>query len=254
MQSSSRKCRLKSFLLVIAAVAILFSPVSASAADVVVSAVSQEFANGLNAKIVKTVVARLGAELDMKYVSFARKLVLMKQGRIDLCAGLHRNEERERYIHYVEPPYLKFGGKYFFVRKNSSITLETYDDLHGLKVATSINSKYFDRFDNDEQIIKAPVSKVEQKFRMLAKGRVDAVIHSYAGGIDMINRLGLQDEIEVADYRYLVSNSIYIGVSRKSHLMEKIDDVEALVHEMVQDGEFARLVDEHYFSIESTLR
>lgn len=254
MQSSSRKSWLKSFLLFIAAVPLFFSPASAGASDVVVSAVSQEFANGLNAKIVKTVVSRLGAELDMKYVSFARKLVLMEQGRIDLCAGLHRNAEREKYIHFVEPPYLKFSGKYFFVKKNSGVKLETYDDLHGLKVATSINSKYFDQFDNDDKIIKAPVSKVEQKFRMLAKGRVDAVIHSYSGGMNMIKRLGLQDEIVVADFRYLVSNAIYIGVSRKSFLMEKIDDVEALIHEMVEDGEFGRIVDEHYFNMESSLQ
>lgn len=230
------------------------APLCAQPGNVVVSAVSQEFANGLNAKIVKTVVARLGGELDMKYVSFARKLVLMEQGRIDICAGLHRNKERERYIRYVDPPYLKFSGKYFFIKKGSPVKLETYDDLHGLKVATSINSRYFDKFDSDPQIIKAPVSKVEQKFRMLAKGRVDAVVHSYSGGMDMIQRLGLQDEIVVADFRYLVSNPIYIGVSRRSRLMKRIDEIEELVSGMVKDGEFARIVDEHYFSLESSLQ
>lgn len=229
------------------------SAVYAQPEKTIVSAVSKEFPTGLNSKIVKAVVSRLDSEIDMKYVSFARKLVLMEQGRIDLCAGLHRNAEREKYIHFVDPPYLKFSGKYFFIRNNSSVKLETYDDLHGLRVATSINSKYFDKFDNDPQIVKTEVSKVEQKFKMLAKGRVDAVIHSYAGAVDIINRLGLQDEIVAADYRYLVSNAIYIGVSRRSHLMARLDEIEALVHDMVENGEFARIVDEHYFSIESAL-
>jgi polar amino acid transport system substrate-binding protein len=219
----------------------------------VVSAVSPEFANGLNARIIKEVVNRLGFDLDLKYVSFARKLVLLEQGRIEISSGLHRTAERETFIRYIDPPYLKFSGKYFFLKKGSPVKLETYDDLYRLRVATSIDSKYFDKFDNDDQIKKVKVSKVEQKFKMLEKGRVDVVIHTYAGAMDILERLGLQDKIVVAEYRYLVEDAIYIGVSKHSHLMSHVDEIEALVHDMVRDGEFGRIIDEHYFSIESAL-
>jgi len=250
---SRRYLYFQNLLLSILLILFITSLSHARSRTVAVSAVSPEFANGLNSRIIKEVVSRLGFDLDMKYVSFARKLVLLEQGRIEISSGLHRTSEREKFIRYIDPPYLKFSGKYFFVRKGSPVKLETYDDLYRLRVGTSIDSKYFDKFDNDDKIQKVKVSKVEQKFKMLEKGRVDVVIHTYAGAMDILERLGLQDKIVTAEYRYLVEDAIYIGVSRHSHLMKHVDEIESLVHSMVRDGEFGRIIDEHYLSIQSAL-
>lgn len=226
-------------------VAAMFSAGPVVAAETLISSTSKEYAQGMNAKISEAVAERLGAELEMKYVSFARRLVLLEEGKIDFCSGLHRNAEREKFIHYVEPPYITHSVKQFFVRKGSGIKIQSYEDLYPLNVATSIGVKYFDRFDSDTKIRKTRVGKVEQKFEMLMRGRVDVVIHSYAGAIDIANRMGFADQIEIAEYSYSKSNPTYIGISRKSKMMKRLDEVEPVIREMVESGEIERIMTSH---------
>ena len=216
------------------------------AAETYLSGVSPEHAQGIVALIVQEVANKLGAKLEMEYAPFARRLAWMKSGRLDLMGGLLVRADRKKFLHYIQPPYVRSARKVFFVRKGDEGKIRKYEDLRELKIGTKIHSKYFPKFDRDEEIQKEPVSKLEQNFKKLMAGRIDAVIYSYRSGYNELVKMNLTAEIVPAEYFYYGSNPIHICISKKSPLMARKDEIEQIVQEMVESGEVNAIIINHY--------
>ena len=210
------------------------------------SAVSAEHADGVVAFIVRVVAERLNMHVEMQLAPFARRLQWMKTGKLDIMGGLLRRPERETYIYYVSPPYVDQNRKVFYVRKGEESRIRCYKDLYGLVIGTKIRSRYFHPFDTDQRLTKEAVSNVEQNFRKLLSGRIDAVIYSNRSGGLKIAEMGITDRVGVAPYAYTASNPVYIGISRQSPLMAKRSEIEAVVHKMVESGEMRALIAEYH--------
>ncbi|HCY83639.1 MAG TPA: hypothetical protein DHV36_00725 [Desulfobacteraceae bacterium] len=210
------------------------------------SGVSKEHADGVVATIVARVAEKLDIGLRMRHAPFARRLVMMKTGDIDIMGGLLKREERTDFIHFVDPPYVESGRRIFFVRKGEAQRIRSYEDLYGLEIGTKINAKYFSRFDRDENLIKQPVSSVSQSFKKLMRNRIDAVVYNYRSGYTELLEMGLAEQVEPAAYYFEGDNPVYIGISRQSPLMERKADVERVVREMVASGEMSTLIKRFY--------
>lgn len=50
------------------------------------------------------IAEKLDIRLDMEYAPFARRLAMMKSGRLDIMGGLLKRENRESYIYFIPPP------------------------------------------------------------------------------------------------------------------------------------------------------
>ncbi len=216
---------------------------------ILISSVAEEYANGLHSRILQAIARNLRMELVMKYTSFARRLVFLDEGKIDICIGIYKTPEREKYIHFIQPPYRINSNKYFFVLKENKSLLQKYEDLYHLDIGTSINSLYFERFDNDRKLSKVKVKTTEQRFRMLLLNRIDVVINSYLGGQAIVNKLGIDDKVEIADYYHSETRSVHVGVSRKSPLIKKLNVIEPAIKKMINDGEITRISDDYYARI-----
>ncbi|MBU2513661.1 transporter substrate-binding domain-containing protein [bacterium] len=217
-----------------------------TALDVYQTGVSQEHANGIVAEIVHRVSERLGINLEMNYAPFARRLAMMKSGRIDIMGGLLKRKDREDYIYFVSTPYVNTSRKIFFVRRGEEHRIKKYEDLYGLTIGTKIHSKYFTRFDKDERLIKEPVPRVGQNFKKLLAGRIDAVIYSYRSGYTKLMEMGITDKVKPAIYFFEGDNPVFIGISKKSPLMGRKSDIEAIIHKMVESGEIQSAIDNFY--------
>lgn len=222
----------------------VFSP--AMAGPVYRSAVSAEHADGIVAHIVNAVAERLDMPIDMQLAPFARRLQWMKNGELDLMGGLLKRPERQAYIYYVSPPYVEKNRKVFYVRKGEEARIQSYADLYGLVIGTKIRSRYFQRFDEDRRLIKEAVGSVEQNFRKLLSGRVDAVIYSNRSGAIKLAEMGIAEQVGVAPFAYTASNPVYIGISRRSPLMAHRERIEAVVRRMVESGEMAQLIETYH--------
>ncbi|MCG8565285.1 MAG: transporter substrate-binding domain-containing protein [Desulfobacterales bacterium] len=210
---------------------------SALAGPVLLSSVAAEYADSGTARLSKKLATRLGYDLEMIYAPFARRLVLMEEGRIDFAVGLYRLPERETYIHYVEPPYKKVAQRHFFLLKNSLHNIRSYEDLRHLKIGTKTGSKYFKRFDQDPRIKKFQVTTLEQNFEMLMLGRVDAVICSYKGGFDQARQMGMEDRVRCAPYFSREINPVYVGISKKSPLMSRKELMQQILQSLIDAGQ-----------------
>ena len=123
---------------------VLFAGYStATAQDTLSTAVANENRNGLDSQILKAIANRLNAKLFILDAPFKRRLYLIKDGTIDLMAGLLKRPAREEYIHFIHPPYKNRSDTVFFIPKGKSTLIHTYGDLYPLRIGTTLGSKYF---------------------------------------------------------------------------------------------------------------
>lgn len=227
---------------------LLFPQLCFSANSKLVSSVAEENRNGPDAEILKAIAEKLIAKLEIRPAPFKRRLQLMKDGKIDFMSGLLKSPERENYIHYIFPPYKERSDTVFFISKGKSFLLKKYEDLYGMKIGTNLGSNYFPRFDNDTKLKKEAVSSGIPNFRKLLLGRIDTVIYPEAGGIDLIHKIGIADRVEMAEYRFARKKPVYIGISRKSRLMDNISKTESVIGSMIESGEIKRIIVNYYVS------
>lgn len=200
--------------------------------------------------ITKAFAEKFNASLVTDKAPFARRLLQLKNGEIDLLSGLLRNGEREQYAIFLFPPYKRKSNKYFFMRKGESHSVNTYEDLYSLKIGVQIGSTYFPRFDADSRIKKYATNSDESRFKMLLLKRIDAVLHTDVYGLYTVHRMGLQDKIEIAPYKYTEVNPVYMAVSKKSALIHYIDELERVFKDMVESGEVDRIIQGYFISKE----
>lgn len=196
--------------------------------------------------ITEAFAAKCNAVVSGAKVPFSRRLMQLKAGEIDLLSGLLKDAGRERFAYFIDPPYKRKTNKIFFVRAGEGKRLVKYGDLHQLAVGVLIGSKYFSRFDNDPNIKKISVARDESRFRMLMQNRFDALIHTDFYGMDAMYRLGMQEKIEVAPYKYTKNNPVYMAVSYNSALIRHKSHLQEVFREMVDSGEVERII-HHYF-------
>jgi ABC-type amino acid transport substrate-binding protein len=223
----------------------LLSQPSLAGKAVIRSSVSPEYVNGLQAKFLKVLSHKLESELVITPMPFARRLIELEKGNIDLMVGLSKTTERARKIFFVEPPYYHYQTS-FFIRKGEDDKLTNWASLQKLRVGLIINSKQFPKFDQDNIIDKHFVSSKEQLIRMLATNRIDTFIDVQDAGVRKINELGLAETLHLASFQPNKGSPIYIGISRKSNLMNRRKDIKSALDIIIQSNEYKILRERHY--------
>lgn len=77
----------------------------------------------------------------------------------------------------------------------------------------------------------------------LLEKRIDTFIITDSQGDYLIKKLGHEKQITKADYAYNKANNVYIGISKKSKLMDSIEQVEKTIREMIETGECREIID-----------
>lgn len=220
--------------------------------EIIRSGVSPTNPTGLSAQITRYVAKLIGGgTLEMKNYPFKRRMLMMKRGELDFMVGLFKRPERERYIYFLSKPYVKKATQVFFVEKGNRSKIKTYEDLYRLTIGTTTGAKYFLRFDNDANITKKSVRKLSSVFKMLLKHRVDAVICSRRAGISVAGNLGIINRVEMAEYRHSKINPLYIGISKRSSLINKINDIEKDVNQAIDSGKIDEIINSFYLKLNS---
>lgn len=211
-----------------------------------VTSVALDAPDGLDAQILKAVANRANLEIFFQNAPFKRRLLMMKNGDLDLICGLLKRPERETYIRYIQPAYKTRSDTVFFVPKGRAATIQTYEDLAPLKIGTVIGAKYFPRFDRDLSLNKEAVHLHSMNFSKLCLGRIDTLISNEGAGIEFIHKMKLSDQIELADYRCSREKSVYFGLSKKSRHMAKIRTLESVIRQMVDSGQIGKIIRNFY--------
>ncbi|MGE4421351.1 MAG: substrate-binding periplasmic protein [Pseudodesulfovibrio sp.] len=197
---------------------------------------------GMDVELIDMLAQRMGLKVEYSMYPFSRALYLLEYGDADMMSGVLRRKDREAYLHYLEPPYKDHSDKAFYLLRGRSRLLQTYEDLHGLRVGTQIGTRYFPEFDHDLKIDKIAAHSFELNLRMLVANRIDAVVNTEVAGDYEIRKLGLQDAVVKAPYIYREKQNVYMVLSRKSPLADRLDEFNAVMADLLREGAFQRIV------------
>jgi len=197
--------------------------------------VQDEQISGLDVDIINRIAAKLGLKVVYHSCPFVRCLADLENGTIDLMGFLAFKEERSAFLRYIQPGYIN-GTKAFFVRKGDAKRIQKYEDLQGLTIGLIRASKHFAPFDSDPQIRRYESSTLAKLMNMLVLKRIDAVVDNDSSGLYFLHQLGLEDQVEMADFRVAFKGNGYFAFSRKSRYLDKAPEYEKLLQELLRSG------------------
>ncbi len=202
-------------------------------------------ATGENVEIARQFTNNLGYGLRFTTdIPFKRCLQWMKDGLVDIMAGLLESEERRRDYHMFL--YDDYTVKTFFVRENT-IGINSFADLEGLNIAVVRGSRQFQEFDNapDSFFNRVYVNTLPAAFGMLARGRVDAVVCTdYYGDNVIKSHPSFIGKLVRTQYSVINGTKVFIAVSRQSKLNLDITAFEQMAQQMYDSGTFKQIVRE----------
>ena len=207
---------------------------------------------GIDADLVREAMERLGCGLSLKKLPWARALLELRDGRVDMLSGAYRTPEREQYAHYSSVVGL-VSPNILFIRQAD----EARFDFSGLKellesgfrLGAQINVSYSDEYS---ALVQNPdyeknieyLSRREPLWLMLGRDRVDGVVASRLTGLYEIQELGLTGRITPSSM--VVSNKpAYFVFSKASVDSEFVADFDLVLEAMLDDGTFAAIVNRY---------
>ena len=191
---------------------------------------------GIEIDLMTEVTTRLNITPVYVKCPWKRCLIMMEYGEVDVMPYLLKRPDREKYMHYVEPPYQKNSSKCFFVTKGYADSIKTYDDLHHIVVGVQKSAAYFAPFDQDSKIKKMEVVEEKSMFPMLIRKRFDTFIGSCLPLSYIAQTMGYTDLVEKARYKYTSPNPAYIAVSKKSAYAKRLSEFNHALQEIVNSG------------------
>jgi polar amino acid transport system substrate-binding protein len=106
--------------------------------------------------------------------NFARCVVMLRNGEVDVVAGLGKTPEREKFAFYT--PFKPADALKVISKK--SITINKYEDFTGKIIGVSRGTMYFSRFDNDRSLNKISIQNERVGLSLLLKNRIDLMMTS----------------------------------------------------------------------------
>lgn len=201
----------------------------------------EDMYRGIDFDLWKIIEDKLNITVKFERYPWGRSLYKLEKGEIDAMSGVAYT--RERAINYVfsDIPYYKCSSV-FYVKKDSGIKIDNYNDLYDLKsIGSVISSAYFSRFDTDKELNKKEVATEIQLLKMLDTGRVDAIVGTGCQVDYEIKRMGLQEKIIKASYFPENNVDLYIAFSKKSNKKYLIVEINKLLLELAEDKEMEKI-------------
>ena len=130
---------------------------------------------GVDIELAQKIADELGVELEVRNMGFDTLIQSVKTGRIDIAlAGMNQSEERAKQIDFSTPYYQ--GESYILVTKDKADTIQTIEDLEGLKVGAqkaTVQEAYL--VDSGVKMDIVSMQKNDTIIEALKTGQLDAV-------------------------------------------------------------------------------
>lgn len=207
----------------------------------------KETFTGIDIDIANEIAKRMNLQLEITHCPWKRCLWLLENGHSDLLSSAYKKPDREVYLRFLDKPYLNSLPIAFYYKKDRAFKIERYEDLYKFdSIGVLRGASYYEQFDQDKKLKKYEVSSQDQLFPMLANNRIDII----AGYVPTENfRLieeGYKDKIIKSTYEFGNPASVFMAVSRKSPLINRIDEFNKINNELIEEGFIQKTIDLYY--------
>ncbi len=198
---------------------------------------------GADYDLIVKILDRMHIKYESEPMIFSDIIEGLKEGTVDISSGLFYREDRDKYIQYVSPPLRTRNMKGFYVLRSGNVHISKYNDLLGRRVAVCSGVRYFPVFDVDHRIEKVQTTSLEESLDLLLNKRVDVVASGLLLADSVISSLGMRDKVIRSDFVYNPRSApSYLGISRKSFLLERSEELGAVLKLFQKNGEQERIM------------
>ncbi len=192
---------------------------------------------GENIDIANALAEKLNKNVRFVYCPIARCLSLIRDGKADMIVAVRKTAIREQFLYYLNPPIkIQKQPLRFYIRANSKVTVDKYDDLQPLKIGVLRGASYFDKFDHDTKIVKIPLTTHQQLINMLLKGRIDTFLEREESITPLVEQKVYATSIKLAKYSYDKGVGSYIAISKKSPFVNELSEFSSALSTLQRTG------------------
>ena len=165
-----------------------------------------------------------------------------RDGKADMIYGIYYNDERAKYLDYVQPAFM-FDDVAIFVPKGKAFPFTGKEDLIGKKGVTNQGESYGTEFDAfmKEKLDVARAAGIDAAFKDLLDGKADYLIAGYYPGLAEAAKDGVKDKVEVLD-QALLTAEMFVAFSKKSPCTALASKFGQAITEMTTDDSFDKML------------
>jgi polar amino acid transport system substrate-binding protein len=193
--------------------------------------------------LVSAIAKKLNVPLESKFMgSWADAQAAARDGKADMIFGIYYNDERAKYLDYVQPAFM-FDDVAIFVAKGKAFPFKGQDDLIGKKGVTNQGESYGTDFDAFMQakLDVARADGIHAAFKDLLAGKADYLIAGYYPGVAEAAKDGIKDQVEVLD-QALLTAEMFVAFSKKSPCAALAEKFGQGITELTTDGSFDKML------------
>jgi polar amino acid transport system substrate-binding protein len=193
--------------------------------------------------LVEAIAKKLDIPLESKFMgNWADAQAAARDGNADLIYGIYYNDERAKYLDYVQPAFM-YDDVAIFVAKGKAFPFKGQADLIGKKGITNEGESYGTEFDAfmKEKLNVARAAGIDAAFKELLAGNADYLIAGYYPGLAEAAKQGIKDQIEVLD-QAVVTAEMFVAFSKKSPCAALSEKFGQAITEMTTDGSFDKML------------
>lgn len=202
---------------------------------------------GFNADLVREALHRMGCTAKFVEMPWARALVELEAGRLDVLPGALRKPERERFAYFSRA--INRSPNVLFMHKNAQAiySINKLADLMGtnFRLGAQIGVTYGPDFDalsqNPEFTSRiTPLSLRKSAWKMMEVGRLDGIIADEATALAELHELGLSKDI-VRSSVVVSLEPAMIALSKKSLTEDFLKGFDRSLGSMLSDGKYREI-------------
>ncbi|GAB2675584.1 transporter substrate-binding domain-containing protein [Aliiglaciecola sp. 3_MG-2023] len=209
------------------------------------SSVSPEFPNGLHAQYLRYLAEKLNADLHITPLPFARRVVELKNGHLDLIVGIHHYAAPNDDFIILKPSYESIQNT-VFVKQQDQYRLTSLETFKQSTFAVTTRGNYFPELRLEERPKTVSVSTLRQKIGLLEKGRVDGFVHFADSTYKLIDALQTEITIVPALYQPEAQRNYFVGLSKSSKFTARQTEIEQIIISGKRNGDFKHIREAYY--------
>ena len=193
--------------------------------------------------LVGEIAEELNVPFEANYMgSWSEAQSAARAGNADMIIGVYYNDERAKYLDYVEPPFA-YDPVVVFVASDKPFKFKGRDDLVGKNGVANEGESFGTTFDAflKAKLTITRVDGLPAAFDALLSGKADYVIAPYYPGTAQLVRLNKQDKIASLEPP-LLSEELFVAFSKKSPCAALSPKFGAGIMARTEDGRFQDLV------------
>lgn len=214
---------------------------------------TQGVLTGFDIEFVEAIASSIDCIVDYHEVNWARGLVDLKNGRLDLITNANFTEERSTWAHYSDP--YRDSSIVIFMRKGESklYPLESLLDMVGTNFRLGIGrgviyskelTELSEQTEFNRHLVYIPTSEMQQ-YQMLQTSRIDGFLRSVTAMESLQKMVGSEINLEI--HPLIIGDAkLHIILSKKSVSTELYIRFNQGFHSIMNNGVLDSLIAKYF--------